>query len=389
MTPKRRTKTPSGLPLRVKLIVIALAALLVAGVGSVKLFQSARGQVILLDAGFDDYYSVVQQTLDEDLRGSLVAFGFDRNLKENVRVARSGERDYHVRQWEASCAAACSPAKIVLAMTQATKKSGGVVRSSVAPPRNGAPETLSITVGSRRYLTHEITILTTSQHVAPPVERPRIALVIDDFGYSRNETVESFLSLDLPLTVGVIPALPQTRYILQHARKLGKEAILHVPMESEAEETRSAAIRIAMSDEAIREVLEGYLRACPDVVGVNNHQGSVVTRDRRVMLSVVSVVKKYGLFFLDSLTASESIAYNTARSLGVPAAKNDLFLDDGTEDPDVVEKRLLQLAALARTRGSAIGIGHTKKWTYEAIARNAKGLRDSGIDFVFVSKLVE
>jgi polysaccharide deacetylase 2 family uncharacterized protein YibQ len=376
-------------------MILFLATLLAVGVGAVRLFQTPRGKVILLDAGLGDYHAMVQEALDTELRRALAPFGFDRNLDlhERVRAARIRGRDVHVRHWEVSCDAPCDPVKITLAATRAAKKGGGVARSRVTSPEDGEGETLFITVGGRRYPTHEITVhLVTSpraQLPEPTAPRPRLALVIDDFGYSRNETIEHFLALDIPLTISVIPALPQTGYILKRAQRLGKETILHVPMEGEAEEAGSAAIMTAMGDERIREVLDGFLRKYTGIVGVNNHQGSVATRDRRVMLTVVGVVKKHGIFFLDSLTASESIAYNTAKSLEVPTAKNDVFLDAGTEDADVVEGRLLKLAELSRARGSAIGIGHPKPWTYEAIARSAKALGESGIEFVFVSRLME
>jgi polysaccharide deacetylase 2 family uncharacterized protein YibQ len=396
MTPKRRTKT--HVPLRIKLVIVSFTVLLVAGVGIVKLFQSARGPMIFLDAGFRDNYAVVQLALDEELRRALVSFGFHRDLKEHIRPTRVSGRDYPVRHWEASCKAPCDPVKIALAVTQAAKERGGVTRSRVSSRAGsgagGDPETLFITVGSRRYPTHEMTVhLATTRPYEPvaeqPAAKPRLAVVIDDFGHSKSATVERFLALDFPFTVAVMPELPQSGYVLQRARSLGKEVILHLPMEGGVEGARRTAITTAMSGDSIRHVLEGYLREYPGVAGVNNHQGSVATRDRRVMLAVIAAIKKYGLFFLDSLTASESIAYNTAKSLDVPTAKNDVFLDDGTEDARVVEKRLLDLAALARQRGSAIGIGHPKPWTYEALARNQKTLKESGIELVFVSRLME
>jgi polysaccharide deacetylase 2 family uncharacterized protein YibQ len=366
----------------------------VAGVGSVKLLQTTRGRVILLDAGFTSYYSMVQQELDDELRRSLEPFGFDRSLAERIRPTQIGHRDYNVRHWEASCGGPCSPAKIGLAFTKAAKRRGAVARSSVESWDDGSAsgEMVLITVGSRRYATHRITIRTTDHAPggSPPAQQtPKLALVIDDFGYSRSETVEAFLSMDLPLTIAVIPSLPRTRYTIERARAVGKEPILHLPMEGEGYDSEDQPIVTTMSDDGIRELVDRYLEESSGVLGVNNHQGSIATRDRRVMLHVISVVKNHGLFFLDSLTSNESIAYNTAKSLEVPTAKNDLFLDDDTEDPAVVEDRLLRLLALAKQRGYAIGICHPKPWTYEAIQRNREILDESGVELVFVSELME
>ena len=249
-----------------------------------------------------------------------------------------------------------------------------------------------ITVGSRRYPTHRITITQPGRAERPPSPaegEPRLALVIDDFGYSKNETVESFLMIDLPLTISVLPSLPRSRYVLERAQSLGKETLLHLPMEAEGEPADAGFVRTAMSDESIRELVERYLEDSKGVAGVNNHQGSLATQDRRVMMAVISVLKSHGLFFLDSLTSSKSIAYNTAGSMDVAAARNDLSLDAATEDPAVVEERLVRLIAQAKRTGSAIGIGHPKRWTYEAIAASERLFKESGVELVFVSELVE
>jgi len=391
MPRKKKKKTGKNAPLRVKLLAAFLVLAVLAGIGTVKLFQTTRGRIILLDAGFSDYYDVVQQELDAELRKPLESLGFDKTLRQRIDVTTVGGSEYRVRHWQASCPGSCSPAKIGLAFTKAAKKKGAIVRSRIEDSKR-AGETIVITVGSRRYPTHRITITqpVRADRPPPPAEgKPQLALVIDDFGYSKNETVKSFLTIDLPLTISVLPSLPHSRYVLERARSLGKETLLHLPMEAESEPAGAGSVGTAMSEESIRELVEQYLRESKGIAGVNNHQGSLATQDRRVMTAVIAVLKGRGLFFLDSLTSSKSIAYNTARSLDVRTARNDLSLDANTEDPAVVEERLVRLIAMARRTGSAIGIGHPKRWTYEAIAASEKLFKESGVELVFVSELVE
>ena len=391
MPRKKKKKTAKNAPLRVKLLAAFLVLVVIAGIGTVKLFQTTRGRIILLDAGFSDYYDVVQQELDAELRKPLESLGFEKTFRQRIDVTTIDGREYRVRHWQASCPGSCSPTKIGLAFTKAAKTKGAVVRSRIEDSK-GTGETIVITVGSRRYPTHRITITQPgrAERPHPPAQgKSRLALVIDDFGYSKNETVELFLTVDLPLTISVLPSLPRSRYVLERARSLGKETLLHLPMEAEGVPVEAGSVGTAMSEESIRAVVERYLGESTGVVGVNNHQGSLATQDRRVMTTVIAVLKSRGLFFLDSLTSSKSIAYNTARSLDVPTARNDISLDAGTEDPVVVEKRLVRLIALARRTGSAIGIGHPKRWTYEAIARSEKLFKESGVELVFVSELVK
>jgi polysaccharide deacetylase 2 family uncharacterized protein YibQ len=390
MARKRKKNAPAKTPFRVKVLVAVMLFVIVAGVGSVKLFQTTRGRLILLDVGVTDYYGQVQEELEGDLRAALRTTGLQRDL--DVRVKREQER--RVREWSTVCRSDCSPARIGLAFTKAAKGKGAVARSTIEGWKTAGVtgEDVRIEIGSRRFVTHRITVrcFDKSEEIEPAtVPQPRLALVIDDFGYARSSIAEAFLDLDMPLTIAVIPELPRTDYAIRRANEVHKQAILHVPMEAEAHDSDVEAVMTTMSDEEIRHLVTRYLDGHPGIVGINNHMGSKATRDPRVMEAVVSEVKRRDLFFFDSLTSSKSVAYNTAKEMRVPTAKNDLFLDAETEDDTVVEQRLHRLVEMARERGSAVGIGHPKPWTYVALKRNEELLRRSGVELVFVSELME
>jgi polysaccharide deacetylase 2 family uncharacterized protein YibQ len=219
---------------------------------------------------------------------------------------------------------------------------------------------------------------------------PKVAIVIDDFGYNRNGVVEAMLALDVPLTISILPTLPHSRRILERARELGRCTLLHLPMEPEEDVTPDIPpVTTAMDAREIAALVARYVESMPGIDGVNNHQGSLATTDERVMRTVLDTLEGYDLFFLDSLTSAKSLAYNVARELGVPAARNSVFLDADTEDPVVVEERLRRLVAVAQRAGSAIGIGHPHRWTLEAIEANTAYLENAGVELVYVSELVE
>jgi polysaccharide deacetylase 2 family uncharacterized protein YibQ len=144
-----------------------------------------------------------------------------------------------------------------------------------------------------------------------------------------------------------------------------------------------------MSQEEITALVERYIESLAGIDGVNNHQGSLATTDVRVMKSVLGVIRSHDLFFLDSLTSPKSVAYNVARELGVPAARNRVFLDDDTESPDTVAERLRQLVELAQTHGSAIGIAHPHRWTLDALIESESYLKNSGVVLVSVCTIID
>lgn len=392
---RKRTLRTAPVPWRVRFLILLLAVLAIGGVGAVKFFRTTPGRVLLVDFGFHGYYPTLQADLDRALRPAMKQAGFVEGFEETVIGETIDSRRVDLRRWRARCRGPCSYARINLELTRAIERAGGIIRIGAEIERGHDTEAgrLVFEVGSHTFPTHRI-IVERSPDEQPVASRrgevPRLALVIDDLGYSRD-VVERFCGLDLPITVAVIPSLTRSTYAIERAEATGLEVLLHIPLEANEEEKNGGyeIVHTAMSDADIVELVERFILEHPGVVGVNNHQGSLATQDRRVMNAVMSVVRSHQLFFLDSLTSSKSIAYNTARQLGVPAAVNDLFLDDRTEDPAVVAERLQRLVQLARRRGTAIGIGHPKPWTYEALKSSGDLLENSGVELVFVSQLVE
>ncbi len=394
---KRKPRKSSGrTPIRVRLLIAGLILIVIAGIAAIKFLETPKGKAYLLDAGFTGYYVEVQDTIDAGLQRAVGELGLEGNLQIKNRPVEVGGRNLASRSWSTRCSQSCSLFQINLALTHAVTHAGGVVRSS-RELSDGT--TLLLEAGSRKYTTHRIEVRQFArlrdESAAPEprarAPRPKLALVIDDFGYSKDETVEAFFVIDLPLTLSVIPELRYSRHALSHAIEAGKQVILHLPMEAEETGTPTdvPAVGVSMTDAEITALVNEYLETAPEVIGVNNHQGSLATQDSALMSVVLGVVGARNLFFFDSLTSPKSIAYNTAKRLGVPTARNDLFIDADTEEPEVVEARIERLLEIARNRGFAIGIGHPRRWTLEALRLQEQTLKHSDVEMVFLSTLID
>jgi len=398
MTRRKRRKA-GGFGGRVALFVAAAFILGVAALLVFSFLQSPRGNVLLLDAGFADRYERVQDTIDAALGAAVRDLGLERTLVEKTSPIVVGGRAFHRRDWTVEAAGNESLTQVNIALAAAAEGAGGVVRSS----REASPDVLTMEVGSRKFATHIITLRRSvgslrgqREPTGPAVgdataalRRPRVAIVIDDFGYSRDAAAEELLSAPMKLTVSVLPGLPHSEYAIRRASDTGKEAILHLPMEAEAFASEIAPVQTSMTDAEIASLVEKYLAETPGVAGVNNHLGSVATQNMRVMIAVMKVLGPRRLFFVDSLTSSKSVAYTAAKSVGIKAARNDLFIDADTEDPEIVGARLDRLLEIAKTRGYAIGIGHPKPWTRSAVVAFVERVKAAGADLVFLSDLVE
>jgi polysaccharide deacetylase 2 family uncharacterized protein YibQ len=216
-----------------------------------------------------------------------------------------------------------------------------------------------------------------------------IAIIIDDMGSSRHEA-EQLLEIGVPLTFSLIPGLAHVRDVAEAARRKGAEVMVHIPMEPKGVENKpfeKNGLLLAMSDEELTRRLQGYLDAVPSAAGANNHMGSRFTEDREKMRIVLELLKERKMFFVDSKTSPASVGDHLAREMGVRTAARNVFLDN-VQDRAYIRQQIVQLAALSRRNGAAIGICHPHKATISALALTLPALRAEGITFVHASDLV-
>ncbi len=134
----------------------------------------------------------------------------------------------------------------------------------------------------------------------------------------------------------------------------------------------------------------------PGASGLNNHQGSLATADRRVVRAVLSVVRERGLFFLDSRTSAASVAAEEAHALGLATIPRDVFLDDARAEaaaeggaPEALATAWARALGLAAARGHAVVIGHPHAATVDFLAVSLPSLSRRGVLRVKVSELVD
>ncbi len=160
--------------------------------------------------------------------------------------------------------------------------------------------------------------------------RPQLAIIVDDLGHDLPPLHE-ILQIGYPLTISVIPNLPESAETAEEAHRRGDEVLLHLPMQAIEPDakTETVELRVGMKSNQVDQTLSAMLATVPHAAGVNNHQGSRATADPALMNSLMSALKRRGLFFVDSRTTKETVAYDMAEKDHVRAAfRNAQFLDD-------------------------------------------------------------
>lgn len=217
----------------------------------------------------------------------------------------------------------------------------------------------------------------------------KLAIIVDDCGYDMN-SVRTLINTGLSFNYAILPYKNYSSDVLEMVKSSGNVAMLHLPMEPvdrSAMSEGSATICTDMSSEKVSSLVRDAVNSLPGITGVNNHQGSKATSDAQTMTVVLKELRNNGLFFVDSRTSSKSVAKDKAIALGVPTARNDIFLDNSSNVTDI-RNQIYKAMEMAEKNGSAIAICHARTNTAKAWSLYADEIKASGIEIVPVSELL-
>ncbi len=381
---------------RLWLLIIALVLVIVIGVA--ELFSSGRAGVIRERLFGKRDLTERAERLDAAVDGAIVRMRIAGVTNERTERDTLG---YVTPHWDkqGTVPSGTSIYQTNLEITKAVVDAGGILmRGEERDPDRDGLRVLELRFGLGDVETHRITLDESGRGLPPATreehERPRLAIIIDDFGYNMSELARGFLALDAPLTIAVLPSCPRTSDIANAAHQAGKHVIAHIPMQPESYPQTNpgdGALLESHTAEELRRLTKAAIEDVPYARGANNHMGSRLTTRPAHMRAVMSELKAHGFFFVDSVTTAGTVAYDVARGEGIPSARNTLFLDSYRDESGNldVESRLAALEDEALRHGVAIGIGHPKRETLEALERRLPEMAARGIDVVFVDELVE
>ncbi len=218
--------------------------------------------------------------------------------------------------------------------------------------------------------------------------RPALAIVIDDMGLDRPRALQ-MIGLRGPLTLSLMTYAHDLAGLVKQAHGGGHEVMAHLPMEpvNPKENPGRGALMGKMDDDAIRKTLAADLDGWSGYVGINNHMGSRFTADRNRMAVVMEELKSRGLMWLDSRTINDTAGPGAARAIGVPFITRDIFLDN-VETVDAVRVQLELAKATARSRGTAVAIGHPHDATITALKEWLPSLEAAGVVLVPATEIL-
>jgi polysaccharide deacetylase 2 family uncharacterized protein YibQ len=215
-----------------------------------------------------------------------------------------------------------------------------------------------------------------------------VAIVIDDLGYN-PQLANQALDLPGPVSFGILPELPQSRYLAEKAHRLHRDILLHIPMEPVGDQLLGpGGLTTSMKETEIGAVLQAGLASVPYTIGVSNHMGSRFSADESAMRLFMAQLQNHDkLFFLDSLTTPRSQGQRLATEAGIPVLARDVFLDNDRSEA-AIERQFTELLDIALKRGHAIAIAHPYPETLEFLKQHLQALKDGPVRLVPVSLLL-
>ena len=217
---------------------------------------------------------------------------------------------------------------------------------------------------------------------------PSVALIIDDLGYDKR-IAKKFAQLNVAMTFSILPHSPFQQPIARLAQSKGLEIMIHMPMEPmeyPQVDPGPGTLLTSMSPDELIDQLDQNLDTLPGAKGVNNHMGSRMTSESTQMYQIFSILKKRGLFFIDSRTTAESLCEPSARLFQVPFAQRDVFIDHHLK-PDFIRNQIKQLIRIAQKNGEAVGIMHPHSTTLKVLQEMLPTLKGQ-VNLVPASKVV-
>ncbi|MNI20269.1 Divergent polysaccharide deacetylase [compost metagenome] len=232
-----------------------------------------------------------------------------------------------------------------------------------------------------------------SSSVVVSAETPspkRLAVIIDDLG-NKMQGTDEILAMPVKLTVAVMPFLPSSEQDARNAHERGHDVLIHLPLEPKQGNPKwlgPGAILSSMTDEEVRKKVEEAIDNIPFAVGINNHMGSKITGDKRIMSVILDVCRARGLFFVDSKTNYWSVAGDISIEKGLPELHNDIFLDDVHTERHIAGQ-FSKIEELLEQRGKCVTIGHVGvkgEKTAKVLKQIIPEFQSKGIQFVGISE---
>ena len=218
--------------------------------------------------------------------------------------------------------------------------------------------------------------------------RPRIGIVVADIGISNTQTEDAIRRLPPAVTLAISPYAPRAAQVAERLRAKGVESLVGLPMEPAGYPLNDPGNRALLTGRSGPENmanLEWVLSRFPGYVGVigvvGGMRGERFAAMEQSYHALQESLRNRGLLYLDARPGVNAPLRAWGRSV-------DVILDEPATRAEI-EKRLGELEAIAKARGSALGLAHAPTpVVIDRLVAWAAGLERRGLVLTPVTALI-
>jgi polysaccharide deacetylase 2 family uncharacterized protein YibQ len=210
---------------------------------------------------------------------------------------------------------------------------------------------------------------------------PVIAIVVSGLGVGAAKTSDAITKLPGAVTLAFTPYGSDPGKLVERARAQKHEVLLQVPMEPfdyPDNDPGPQTLLTTLAADQNSDRLAWHMSRFQGYVGIANFMGSRFVATDAAMQPVVKEAARRGLAWLDDGSAPRSVARVIAEGQAMPFAKADLTIDTVPTVAEI-DRSLARLEALAKERGSAVGVASALPISIERIGTWAKQLEGKGV----------
>lgn len=210
---------------------------------------------------------------------------------------------------------------------------------------------------------------------------PSIAIVVTGLGVGAAKTNDAIMKLPAAVALAFTPYGADPAKLVGQARAQKHEVLLQIPMEPfdyPDNDPGPQTLLTALPAEQNIDRLMWHMSRFQGYVGLANFMGARFSVTEPALQPVIKEAARRGLGWLDDGAAPRSLAGPLAEAQAMPFAKADATIDTVPTAAEI-DKTLARLEAIARERGSAIGVASALPVSIERIGQWARQLESRGL----------
>jgi hypothetical protein len=220
--------------------------------------------------------------------------------------------------------------------------------------------------------------------------RPRLGIVVADIGLAAAPTEDAIRRLPPAVALAISPYAPRPAEAAERARARGMETLIAIPLEPTGYPLNDPGDRALLTGRPMAENLDqldwalarvqGQVGAIGVVAGMRGERFAALPE---AIGAVQEALFRRGLLYLDPRPGAAAPARAWGRGV-------DVVLDEPARTRGEIERRLGELEAIARDRGSALGLaGAPTSVLVETVTAWAAGLEQRGMVLAPVSAMIQ